>query len=41
MLTLQCELTKFVEAYPIKFEDDVTVARAVVDNFVLRNDIPK
>lgn len=41
ILTLQCDLTKFVEAYPIKNKDAETVARAFVNNFILRFGIPK
>lgn len=37
ILTLQCELTKFVEAIPIKSKDANTVAKALVDNFILRH----
>jgi hypothetical protein len=41
ILTLQCELTKYVEAYPLENKDAQTVARAFVENFVLRYGIPK
>ncbi|KAB0790765.1 hypothetical protein PPYR_15500 [Photinus pyralis] len=41
ILTLQCELSKFVEAYPLKSKDAVTVARSFVENFILRYGIPK
>lgn len=41
ILTLQCELSKFVEAYPIFNKETVSVARALVDNFVLRFGIPQ
>lgn len=41
ILTLQCELTKFVEAYPLQNKETVTVARAFVNNFILRFGIPK
>lgn len=40
VLTLQCDLTKFVEAYPLKSKDTVTVARAFVDRFILRYGVP-
>lgn len=40
ILTLQCELTKYVEAYPIPNKEAETVARAFVDNFILRYGIP-
>ena len=39
ILTLQCELTKFVEAYPLKNKDAVSVAKSFVENFILRYDI--
>ncbi|KAG5868682.1 hypothetical protein JTB14_006569 [Gonioctena quinquepunctata] len=41
MLTLQCELTKFVEAYPIPHKEEITVAKSFVDNFILGYGIPK
>ncbi|CAG4993640.1 unnamed protein product [Colias eurytheme] len=41
ILTLQCELTKYVEAYPIPNKETDTVARAFVDNFILRYGIPQ
>lgn len=41
ILTLQCELTKFVEAYPLKNKETVSVAKALVDNFILRFGVPK
>lgn len=41
ILTLQCELTKFVEAYPLKTKDTVTVAKTLVENFILRYGIPR
>lgn len=40
ILTLQCELTKFVEAYPLKNKEAYTVAKSFVDNFILRYGIP-
>lgn len=40
ILTLQCELSKFVEGYPLKNKESVTVAKAFVENFVLRYGIP-
>lgn len=36
ILTLQCELSKYVEAYPLVRKDSVSVARAFVNNFILR-----
>lgn len=41
ILTLQCELTKFTEAYPLHNKDAVSVARAFVDNFILRFGVPR
>lgn len=41
VLTLQCELSKFVEAYPLKCKDATSVAKAFVSNFVLRFGIPR
>lgn len=40
-LTLQCELSKFVEAYPLHSKDAVSVAKAFVNNFILRYGIPR
>lgn len=41
ILTLQCELTKYVEAYPLKNKETATIAKAFVENFILRYGIPK
>ena len=41
ILTLQCEFTKYVEAYPLKNKDSVSVAKSFVENFVLRYRIPQ
>lgn len=41
VLTLQCELSKYTEAYPLQNKDTVSVARAFVDNFILRYGIPR
>lgn len=41
ILTLQCELTKFIEAYPLRNKDTVSVARSFVNNFILRYGIPR
>lgn len=41
VLTIQCDLSKFVEAYPIKNKETVTVANSLVNNFFLRYGIPK
>lgn len=41
ILTLQCELSKFVEGYPLKNKESLTVAKAFVENFILRYGIPE
>lgn len=41
ILTLQCELSKYVEAYPLISKSTVAVARSFVNNFILRYGIPK
>jgi transposase InsO family protein len=41
ILTIQCELSKYIEAYPLRNKDTVSVARALVNNFILRYGIPK
>lgn len=41
ILTIQCELTKFIEAYPVESKDSITVAKAFVQNFILRYGIPR
>lgn len=41
ILTIQCELSKYIEAYPLENKDSVTVAKAFVDNFILRYGIPR
>ncbi|KAB0794622.1 hypothetical protein PPYR_11461 [Photinus pyralis] len=40
ILTLQCELSKFVEAYPLINKEANTVAEAFVQNFILRYGVP-
>ena len=35
IITLQCKLTKFVEAYPLKNKNVVSVAKSFVENFIL------
>lgn len=40
MLTVQCELSKFIEAYPLTNKDSISVARSLV-NFILRFGIPR
>jgi len=39
-LTIQCDLSKMVEAYPLENKETVTVANAFVKNFILRFGIP-
>lgn len=41
ILTLQCELSKFVECYPLQNKESETVSRAFVNNFILRYGIPE
>lgn len=41
ILTLQCDLSKFVEAYPLETKETEVVARIFVSNFLLRYGIPK
>lgn len=41
VLTIQCELSKFIEAYPLANKDTVSVAKALVNNFILRFGIPR
>lgn len=41
VLTLQCELSKYIEAYPLHSKDSESVARAFVRNFILRYGIPR
>lgn len=41
ILTLQCDLTKYVEAYPITSKDALSAATAFVKKFVLRYGIPR
>jgi hypothetical protein len=40
ILTLQCELTKYIEAYPLQRKDTISVARTLVSNFILRYGVP-
>lgn len=40
ILTIQCDLTKFVEAYPLPNKEATTVAYSFVNNFILRYGIP-
>lgn len=40
ILTLQCELSKYVEAYPLVTKSSTEVARALVNNYILRYGIP-
>lgn len=41
ILTIQCELTKFVEAYSLERKDAVSVAKSFVENFILRYGVPR
>ena len=41
ILTLQCELTKYIEAIPLKNKEAITVAKAMVEKFVLKYGIFK
>lgn len=41
ILTLQCDLTKYVEAYALPNKETETVARSFVNNHILRYGIPK
>lgn len=41
ILTLQCHLTKFVEAYPLTNKDSESISRTFVNKFILRYGIPK
>lgn len=41
ILTIQCELSKYLEAYPLENKDSISVAKAFVDNFILRFGIPR
>lgn len=41
ILTVQCELTKFVETYPLKTKESNSVAAMFVDEFVLRFGVPR
>lgn len=41
ILTLQCELTKYVEAYPIPTKESTVVARSLLTNFILRYGVPR
>lgn len=40
ILTIQCDLSKFVEAYPLVNKETVTVATSFVKHFILRYGIP-
>lgn len=41
ILTMQCELSKYVVGVPLKNKETETVARAFVENFVLKYGIPQ
>lgn len=36
ILTLQCELTKYVEAYPLETKEAETIAKTLVEKFILK-----
>lgn len=36
ILTIQCDLTKFVGAYPLYHKEAITVEKSFINNFVLR-----
>lgn len=40
ILTIQCDLSKFVEAYPLANKEAETVAQSFVSNFLLRYGLP-
>lgn len=41
ILTIQCELSKYVEAHSLENKDSCSVARSFVENFILRYGIPR
>lgn len=41
ILTIQCDLSKFVECYPLTTKEAAVVAKSFVDNFILRFGIPQ
>lgn len=41
ILTIQCELSKYVEAYPMTSKSSVEIAKNFVNNFILRYGIPE
>ena len=41
ILTIQCGSSKFVEGYSLKNKEATTVAKASVDSFILRYEIPE
>lgn len=41
ILTLQCELSKYVEAFALESKSTDSVARSLVENFILRYGIPR
>lgn len=41
ILSLQCDLTKYVEAYPLTSKHTEVVAASLVNNFILRYGIPR
>lgn len=41
ILTLQCDLSKYVKAYPLRNKDTILVATAFINNCILRYGIPR
>lgn len=41
ILTVQCELSKYVEAYPSQTKNSTEIAQLLVNNFILRYGVPK
>lgn len=40
ILTVQCDLSKFIECYPLRNKEATTVSQALVNNFILRYGVP-
>lgn len=40
ILTIQCELSKYIEAYPLVTKSTIEIARSLVNNFILRYGVP-
>lgn len=41
ILTIQCELSKYVEAYPLITKTSIEIAQCFVNNFILRYGVPQ